>query len=74
VELSDQTTAEVKFRAVNEVRAGLRLRSATRQAHVKIDVTGPTATLVSANSRIPITIAGVQIDCLITRLRVLVGY
>ena len=34
---------------------------------VNVDVNGETVTLVSANYHLPVTIAGVQIDCPITK-------
>ena len=43
------------------------MRSAIRQARVKVEVNGQTTTLVSANYRLPITVGGVQIDCPVTR-------
>jgi murein DD-endopeptidase MepM/ murein hydrolase activator NlpD len=43
------------------------MRDAVRKAEVKVDVAGQEVTLVSANYRLPITVAGVQIDCPITK-------
>ena len=37
------------------------MRDAVRKAEVKVDVAGQEVTLVSANYRLPITVAGVQI-------------
>jgi murein DD-endopeptidase MepM/ murein hydrolase activator NlpD len=64
VELCDGTTAQVKLLAVDEVRD--TIRSAVRRAQVKVEVNGQPAELTSANYRLPMTIAGVQIDCPIT--------
>ena len=65
VELADGTRARVKLLDVEEERDGVR--SAIRQARVKVEVNGQTTTLVSANYRLPITVGGVQIDCPVTR-------
>src|SRR4029077_13610932 len=65
VELSDGSKAKVELLEIKEPRDGLR--SAIRQAQVNVEVNGKTITLVSANYRLPVTIAGVQIDCPITQ-------
>jgi murein DD-endopeptidase MepM/ murein hydrolase activator NlpD len=65
VELSDGSKAKVKLLEIKETRDGLR--SAIRQAKVKVEVNDKMITLVSANYRLPVTIAGVQIDCPITQ-------
>jgi murein DD-endopeptidase MepM/ murein hydrolase activator NlpD len=43
------------------------LRAAVRRAEVAIEIDGQKATLTSANYRLPVTIAGVQVDCPVTR-------
>jgi murein DD-endopeptidase MepM/ murein hydrolase activator NlpD len=65
VELADGTRARVKLLDVEEERDGVR--SAIRQARVRVEVNGRTTTLVSANYRLPIAVGGVQIDCPVTR-------
>lgn len=61
----DGTTANVRLLAVTEARD--TVRSAVREARVKVEVNGESATLVSANYRLPILVGGFQIDCPITR-------
>ena len=41
--------------------------AAVRRAQVKAEVNGQTITLVSATYHLPVTVAGVQIDCPITK-------
>ena len=65
IELSDGTKARVRLLDVEEDRDGVR--SAIREARVKLEVNGQAATLVSANYRLPVTVGGVQIDCPVTR-------
>jgi murein DD-endopeptidase MepM/ murein hydrolase activator NlpD len=65
VELADRKKVTVKLLDLQEKRDGLR--SAVRQAHVTVEVDGKSITLVSANYRLPQMIAGVQIDCPITK-------
>jgi murein DD-endopeptidase MepM/ murein hydrolase activator NlpD len=55
----------VKLLDVREARDGLR--GAVRRAEVAVDVAGQKVTLVSANYRLPVTVAGVQVDCPVTR-------
>jgi murein DD-endopeptidase MepM/ murein hydrolase activator NlpD len=65
VELSDGSKATVKLIAVEEKRD--KLRSAIREAQVKVEVNGKATTLISGNYRLPVTFAGVQIDCPATK-------
>jgi len=65
VELSDGKTAKVKLLGFEETRD--ELRSAIRRAQVKVEVNGQTITLTSATYHLPVTVAGVQIDCPVTR-------
>jgi len=65
VELCDGTRAEVKLVNVEERRD--RVRSAVREARVKVEVNGQPITLTSATYYLPSTIAGVQMDCPITK-------
>src|SRR5262245_46345185 len=65
VELADGTRARVKLIDVEEERDGVR--SAIRQARVRVEVNGEETTLVSANYRLPETVGDVQIDCPVTR-------
>jgi murein DD-endopeptidase MepM/ murein hydrolase activator NlpD len=65
VELADGTRAKVRLLDVAETRDPVR--SAIRQARVKVEVNGAAATLVSANYRLPVTVGGVQVDCPVTK-------
>src|SRR5712692_6095066 len=60
VELPDGKKAKIKLLGVAETRD--KVRSAIRQAHVKVEVNGETITLVAAYYRLPVIIAGVQIE------------
>jgi putative CocE/NonD family hydrolase len=65
VELHDGSVARVKLLDLKETRDEVCF--AVRRAQVTIEVDGHRATLVSANYRLPQTVAGVQIDCPITK-------
>src|SRR5262245_830353 len=65
VELADGKKVAVKLLALNETSDDLR--GAVRRAEVTVDVAGTKVTLVSANYRLPVTVAGVQIDCPVTK-------
>jgi murein DD-endopeptidase MepM/ murein hydrolase activator NlpD len=65
VALSDGTRARVRLLGVEESRDSLR--SAIREARVKLEVNGETVTLVSGNYRLPVSAGGVQIDCPVTK-------
>src|SRR4051812_12901214 len=65
VRLADGTKARVKLLGVEETRDSLR--SALRQARVKVEINGRTTTLTSGNYRLPVAVAGVQVDCPATR-------
>jgi hypothetical protein len=65
VELADGSRAAVKLLALRETRD--RLRHAVRRAEVRVRVNGREVSLVSANYRLPVTVAGVRIDCPVTR-------
>jgi hypothetical protein len=65
VELAGGKKVVVKLLDLREARDGLR--NAVRRAEVTVEVAGRKVTLVSANYRLPTTVAGVQIDCPITR-------
>src|SRR5207249_9983138 len=41
--------------------------NAVRRAEVRVEVGGESVSLVSANYRLPVTVAGVQIDCPVTK-------
>lgn len=64
-ELPGGKKATVKLLDLKETRDDLR--QAVRKAEVTVDVNGQKVSLVSANYRLPITVAGVQIDCPITK-------
>ncbi len=65
VELSNGSTARVKLLDVQESRDSLR--QAVRKARVTVEVNGKSVSLFSACYNLPVTIAGVQIDCPIAR-------
>ncbi|MFI5453979.1 MAG: PKD domain-containing protein [Isosphaerales bacterium] len=65
VKLCDGTTAQVKLLALDETRDSIR--SAVRRAHVRVEVNGQPIDLTSATYHLPTTVAGVQVDCPITR-------
>jgi murein DD-endopeptidase MepM/ murein hydrolase activator NlpD len=65
VRLADGTRARVKLLDVEETRDSLR--SAVRLARVRVEINDSPATLTSGNYRLPVTVAGVQVDCPATR-------
>ena len=65
VDLGDGIKAEVKLLAVEEIRD--TIRDAVRRAVVKVEVNGQAIELISATYHLPQTVAGVQVDCPITR-------
>jgi murein DD-endopeptidase MepM/ murein hydrolase activator NlpD len=65
VELCDGSQATVKLLDLRETRDDIR--NAVRRAVATVEINGQTASLVSSTYRLPITIAGVQIDCPITK-------
>src|SRR5262249_17072149 len=65
VELSNNRKASVKLLALQETRDALL--GVIRRAEVRLEVNGQVVSLGSGNYRLPITIAGVQIDCPVTR-------
>jgi len=65
VELANGTRARVKLLRVDETRDALR--DAVRQARVQIELNGQSLVLTSATYHLPVTAAGVQIDCPITK-------
>ena len=65
VDLGDGITAAVKLLAVEESRD--TIRDAVRRAVVKVEVNGQAIELISATYHLPQTVAGVQVDCPITR-------
>ena len=65
VTLCDGSTATVKVLRLEETVD--KVREAIRVARVQVDVNGQTAWLTSANYELPKTLAGVQIDCPVTR-------
>ena len=65
VELCDGSRATVKLLDLKETRDDIR--NAVRRAVATVEVNGQTVSLVSSTYRLPTTIAGVQIDCPITK-------
>jgi hypothetical protein len=65
VELADGRRVAVKLLELKESRDSVR--NAVREARVLVDVDGQPIWLTSANYQLPQTVAGVQIDCPVTR-------
>ena len=65
VELCDGSRATVKLLDLKETRDDIR--NAVRRAVATVEVNGQTVSLVSSTYRLPTTIAGVQIDCPVTK-------
>lgn len=65
LELADGVEVRLKLLDLEEVRDPLR--NAVREARVRAEVNGEAITLASAMYHLPVTVAGVQIDCPITR-------
>ena len=65
VELRGGAKVQVKLLALEESRDSIR--DAVRRAVVKVEVDGQAVELTSATYHLPRTVAGVQIDCPITR-------
>jgi murein DD-endopeptidase MepM/ murein hydrolase activator NlpD len=65
VELANGRKVAVKLIDLKEARDDLR--HAVRQAEVTVEVGGQRASVVSANYRLPVTVAGVQLDCPVTK-------
>lgn len=64
ITLADKSSYVVKLVELREVRD--ELRGAVRRAEVKVEICGESATLVSANYRLPQAVGGVRVDCPIT--------
>ncbi|MDP2895301.1 MAG: PKD domain-containing protein [bacterium] len=65
VELCDGTKAHVKLLSLEDMRDSLR--DAVRAATVTVEVNGQSATLTCSTYHLPKTLAGVLIDCPITK-------
>src|SRR6185312_4471428 len=65
IELAGGKKVAIKLLDLKETRDDLR--NAVRKAEVTVEVGGEKITMVSANYRLPAKIAGVQIDCPITK-------
>lgn len=65
IELCDGSKATVKLLGLEESRDDIR--NAVRRAVATVEVNGRTVSLVSSTYHLPTTIAGVQIDCPVTR-------
>jgi murein DD-endopeptidase MepM/ murein hydrolase activator NlpD len=65
VALANGQKVAVKLLGLNEARDDLR--QAVRKAEVTVEVAGQQVALVSANYRLPVTVAGVQLDCPVTK-------
>ncbi|MGP0064528.1 MAG: PKD domain-containing protein [Isosphaeraceae bacterium] len=65
VDLGDGTKAQLKLLPIDETRD--TIREAVRRAVVKVEVNGQAVELISATYHLPQTVAGVQVDCPITR-------
>jgi murein DD-endopeptidase MepM/ murein hydrolase activator NlpD len=65
VELSDGRKVSLRALALHETRD--EFRDAVRVAEVQVEVAGARVSLVTGNYRLPVTVAGVQIDCPVTK-------
>ena len=65
LELHDGSRATVKLCDLSEIRDNVR--NAIRRAVVVVEVNGRTTSLICSTYHLPITVAGVQIDCPITK-------
>lgn len=65
VVLSDGKSATVKLLSTSETRD--LVRSAVRDARVELEIDGARAILSCGNYRLPVPVAGVQVDCEITK-------
>jgi hypothetical protein len=65
VTLQDGSQATVRLVDLKEMRDDIR--NAVRRAVVKVEVNGRTISLVSSTYHLPVTFAGVQIDCPVTK-------
>src|SRR5262245_25406761 len=65
VELAGGKKVAVKLLDLQETRDDIR--KAVRRAEVTVLVGGQKVTLVSGNYRLPVTVAGAQIDCPVTK-------
>ena len=61
VHLSDGTTVHAKLISFSEARDPIR--SAVRHANLELEINGQPVALESGPYRLPITVAGVQLDC-----------
>src|SRR5262249_17096189 len=61
VRLADGGKTTVKLVEIKETRDSLR--EALRRADVTVEINGRPITLTSGNYRLPVTVAGVQVDC-----------
>jgi len=64
VSLADGKTATIKLLGVDELRDPIR--SAIREAKVKVEVNGTPVTLTSGNYQLPVPAGGAQVDCSVT--------
>jgi murein DD-endopeptidase MepM/ murein hydrolase activator NlpD len=64
IELSDGKSSTVRLVGVEERRDPIR--SAVREATVKVEINGAAVTLSSGNYQLPVSVGGVQVDCPIT--------
>jgi len=65
VRLSDGKSATVKLLGISQVRD--KARSAIREARAEVEINGSRATLSCGNYRLPVAVAGVQVDCPVTK-------
>lgn len=65
IELHDGSRATIKLLDLTETRDNIN--NAVRRAVVKVEVNGQIVSLVSSTYHLPTTIAGVQIDCPVTK-------
>lgn len=63
--LADGSRVKVKLLSLEETRD--KLRQAVRQARVGLEINGTALLVTSATYHLPVSVAGVQVDCPVTR-------
>src|SRR6185503_15412805 len=64
VQFSNGTSAKIKLVEARETRD--ILRRAVRRAEVTVEINGVVTNLISGNYHLPVTLAGIRVDCPVT--------
>lgn len=67
VEVTLASGAKVRVKLLDVQEAHDAIRRAVRTARVKVEINGQITTLEAGNYQLPVTFAGVQVDCTLTR-------